>query len=430
MTTQYDLVVFGASSFVGQILTRYLAQQFALNGTLRWAIAGRSERKLQTLRGSLVDLLGDDAKHLPIIVADASDEAALSQLCESTNVVVSTVGPYALYGETLVKTCAHSGTDYCDLTGEPQWIRAMIDKYVPVAKDSGARIVHCCGFDSIPSDMGVYFLQQQAIDLYGKPAQQIKMRVKAAKGGMSGGTVASIVNLTKEAVANPALRKQLANPYALCPTEHGFSARQINLKGAKFDADFSAWSTPFIMAAINTRIVHRSNALRDNLYGDDFLYDEAMLTGRGGKGRMMATAIVTALAAFMAGAAFKPSRWLLEKTLLPKPGEGPTPQQQQDGFFDIRFRGQTEEGEHLLVKVSGDKDPGYGSTGKMLGQAAASLALDYHQQGKKIGKAGGFWTPAAVFDQRFIERLEKHAGLSFELLEAQPAKIQADAQCA
>ncbi|ASP39361.1 saccharopine dehydrogenase [Bacterioplanes sanyensis] len=417
MAAQYDLVVFGATSFVGQILSHYLAQQFGLNGELTWAIAGRSERKLQALRGSLLQELGDDAKHLPIIVADASDETALQQLCNNTRVVVSTVGPYALYGETLVKTCAATGTDYCDLTGEPQWIRAMIDRYQDQAVASGARIVHCCGFDSIPSDMGVYHLQQQAQQQFGQSAKRVKMRVKAAKGGMSGGTVASIVNLTKEAVADPGLRKQLANPFALCPAGHGFSARQPNQKGAQFDRDFNAWSTPFIMAAINTRIVHRSNALRENAYGADFVYDEAMLTGRGGKGRIMAGAIVAGLAAFMAGAAIKPSRWLLEKTVLPKPGEGPSPEDQLNGFFDIRFQGTDANGNTITTKVTGDRDPGYGSTGKMLGQAAAALALDYHKDKEKVGKDGGFWTPASIFDERFIERLTEHAGLTFEVLD-------------
>ncbi len=413
----YDLVVFGASSFVGQILTHYLAKQFGLDGELKWAIAGRSQRKLQTLRGSLLDELGDDAGRVPIIVADAADEQALQALCEQTNVVVSTVGPYALYGETLVRVCAGSGTDYCDLTGEPQWIRAMIDKYEARAQESGARIVHSCGFDSVPSDMGVAFLQQHMQQRFSQPAQQVRMRVKAAKGGMSGGTVASIVNLTKEAVANPDLRKQLANPYALCPAGHGFSARQPNLKGARLDADFNAWSAPFIMAAINTRIVHRSNALLNNAYGDDFIYDEAMLTGRGTRGRLTAMGLVGGLGAFMAGAALKPSRWLLEKTLLPKPGEGPSPEQQENGFFDIRLKGTSRDGQSMQVKVTGDRDPGYGSTGKMLGQAAASLALDLHDKGQKTGPKGGFWTPASVFDQRFFERLQQHAGVTFEVLD-------------
>ena len=210
--SQYDLIIFGATSFVGAILTRYIAAQFGLNKELKWAIAGRSEIKLQKVRGTLVKALGDEAKNVPILIADAANEAQLRDLCAKTNVIVSTVGPYALYGEPLVKICAETGTDYCDLTGEPQWIKRMLEKYEAKAKASGARIVHCCGFDSVPSDMGVYFLQQQAEQEFGCVAPSVKMRVKAAKGGMSGGTIASIVNLTKEYIANPSLRKNWPTP--------------------------------------------------------------------------------------------------------------------------------------------------------------------------------------------------------------------------
>jgi short subunit dehydrogenase-like uncharacterized protein len=316
----------------------------------------------------------------------------------------------------LIKVCAESGTDYCDLTGEAQWIRRMIDKYEAAAKKSGARIVHCCGFDSVPSDMGVYFLQQQAQKKFGQPCSQVKMRVRSLKGSASGGTIASMINITKEAAANPALRKELANPYSLCPKDHGFRARQHNVKSAEYDRDFAAWSAPFVMAAINTRIVHRSNALSGNGYGDNFHYDEALLTGKGMKGRVTALTVVAGLAGFMVGAVIRPTRWLMENYLLPKPGEGPSPEAQLAGRYDLRFFGKTVKGETLRAKVTGDRDPGYGSTGKILGQAAASIALDNYRNGKKSGRAGGFWTPATMFDQRFIERLTKHAGLTFEIL--------------
>lgn len=409
----FDVIVYGASSFVGDILTRYLASTYGVNQDLKWAIAGRSEAKLNDVRASITT---PNASELPILLADAADETALQQMCEQTRVVVSTVGPYALYGETLVKVCAESGTDYCDLTGEAQWIKRMLGKYEDVAKASGARLVHCCGFDSVPSDMGVYFLQQQMQAEFNATAPRVKMRVKAAKGGMSGGTVASMVNLAKEVMAQPELRKELANPFSLCSQDAGFSARQPNLKGAKFDEDFNAWSAPFIMAAINTRIVHRSNFLRDKLYGQDFIYDETMLTGRGFKGRMTATMLVGGMSLFMLGTVFKPTRWFLEKYMLPKPGEGPSPQEQENGFFDIRLKGELPDGRSLVVKVTGDRDPGYGSTGKMLGEAVVSLAKDFHTDGEKSGKDGGSWTPASMFDDRFIERLTTNSGLSFERL--------------
>lgn len=409
----YDLVVFGATSFVGQILTRYLAEHLSSQGeALRWAIAGRSQAKLLELRQSL----GAAGQSLPLIVADAANEPELKAMCAQTRVVVSTVGPYALYGEPLVKVCAESGTDYCDLTGETQWIRRMIERHEGAAQRSGARIVHCCGFDSVPSDMGVYFLQQQALKQWGAPATQVKMRVRRMKGGASGGTVASMVNVVKEAVADPALRRELRDPYSLCPPGHGLTARQHAVQGAEFNADFDAWAAPFVMAAVNERVVHRSNALSGQAYGEDFTYDEAMLTGTGFKGRLTALAVVAGLGAFMVGVVIPPTRWLMERFMLPKPGEGPSPEAQRTGCFDIRFMGKTAQGQVVRAKVTGDRDPGYGSTGKMLGQAVISLAMDHAKEGVKTGRDGGFWTPATVFDERFIERLRRHAGLGFEVL--------------
>lgn len=412
-TPQYDLIVFGATSFVGQILSKYLAEYLSTSTeNLRWAIAGRSQSKLQEVKASL----GQAGQSVPIIIADASNTDQLQQLCSQTNVVVSTVGPYALYGEPLIKACVDSGTDYCDLTGETQWIKKMIECYEAAAQQSGARIVHCCGFDSVPSDMGVYFLQQQAMQQWGVSATKVKMRVKTLKGGASGGTVASLLNVVQEAAADPVLRKQLLNPYALCPKDHGFITRQHFVKSAEYDPDFKAWIAPFVMAAINERVVHRSNALCGNAYGKNFSYSEAILTGDGLKGHLKAIGVVASLGAFMLGAVSKPVSQLMERFLLPKPGEGPTPEQQLSGRFDLRFFGQTETGQTIQAKVTGDRDPGYGSTGKMLGQAAISLALDHTKAGKKTGRQGGFWTPATMFDARFIERLTQHAGLSFEQL--------------
>lgn len=407
--TRYDLIVFGATSFVGAILSRYLFEQFGVDGELKWALAGRSSGKLEQLR----DSLGTGAEKLPIVIADAGDEDSLRKLCDQTRVVISTVGPYALYGEPLVKVCAQTGTDYCDLTGEVQWIREMVRKYEADAKASGARIVHCCGFDSIPSDMGVYFLQQQAKQRWGQPCPRVKMRVKAARGGLSGGTVASLMNVVKEAVKDPALRKQLGNPYAICPPDHSFYSRQPDVRFAQYDEDFQAWAAPFVMAAINTRIVHRSNALSGNAYGKDFLYDEGVLTGRGLKGRMAALGMVGALGSFMAASAVPPTRWVLEKFVVPKPGEGPSPESQEKGFFDIRFHGKSSTGHSLRVKVTGDRDPGYGSTAKMLGQAGACLALDI----AKTDREGGFWTTSTLLGDKLLDRLQKYAGLKFEVLE-------------
>jgi len=408
-TPPHDLIVFGATSFVGQILTRYLAEQFGAHGRFRWAIAGRSEAKLAALRNSL----GLAAGKLPQVVADAADEAALRRMCRDTRVVISTVGPYALYGEPLVKVCAETGTDYCDLTGEVQWIRRMIHAHEPAARKSGARIVHCCGFDSIPSDLGVYFLQQRARERFGRPCTEVKMRVKAVRGGFSGGTAASMVNVMKEAAANPALRKEIADPYSICPAGYAPAVRQPNVTSAGYDADFGAWVAPFVMSAINTRIVQRSNALSKQSYGKDFRYDEAMLMGRGLKGRTAAMGLAAGLLGFMLAGALPPTRWALERFVLPAPGEGPSAEDQRKGFYDLRFLGRTSDGRTLRVKVTGDRDPGYGSTAKMLGQAGACLALDLAES----GRPGGFWTPATMFGDQLIERLVAHSGLTFEVLE-------------
>ncbi len=362
---KYSVIVFGATSFVGQILCRYLLEQFG--SKLKWAAAGRSKDKLEALRADL----GKKAARLPLLIADSNDEASLQALCQQTRVVVSTVGPYALYGEKLVKVCAESGTDYCDLTGEVQWIRRMISAYESKARASGARIVHCCGFDSIPSDLGVHFLQQQSRARFGRPCTSVKMRVKALAGAASGGTVASLMNVVKEAARDADLRRELADPYSICPPKHGFTARQENLTMGQYDSDFKSWITPFVMSGINTRIVHRSNALAKKEYGKNFTYDEASMTKGGAKGWAMAQGMALGMAGFMLAIAVPPVGRLIEKHVVPQPGEGPSPAAQARGFYDLRFLGRTEKGEQIRVKVTGDRDPGYGSTAKMLGQAAS-----------------------------------------------------------
>ena len=221
-----------------------------------------------------------------------------------------------------------------------------------------------------------------------------------------------MINITKEAAGNPELRKELSNPYSICPPDHGFKARQKNVTSPELDPESGRWAGPFIMAGINTRVVHRSNALSGNAYGDDFLYDESMLMGKGIKGRLSATGFVFGLGAFLAGAAIKPTRWVMENYLLPKPGEGPSPEAQEKGFYDLRFYGETKDGQKISTRVAGDRDPGYGSTAKMLAQAALSLAFDVDKE----EKGGGFWTTATVFDQRFIDRLQQNAGLTFTVL--------------
>jgi short subunit dehydrogenase-like uncharacterized protein len=406
-TRPYDVVLFGATSFVGQILARYLLEEFGLDGKLRWAAAGRSLPKLESLSSEL----GAQSGRLKLLVADASDLDALRKLCRQARLVVSTVGPYALYGEPLVRACVETGTDYCDLTGEVHWIRRMIGAYEAQARKSGARIVHCCGFDSIPFDLGVHFLQREARARYGQPCPVVKMRVRSMRGSFSGGTFATVMNIVKEVAADPALRRELADPYALCPAGYTPRVRQHNVKFAEYDTDFAAWTAPFVMSALNTRIVQRTNALEDQAYGREFRYDEAVMTGRGLRGQATAAALSAGLGAFLAAGAIGPTRKLLER-FLPAPGEGPSPEAQRKGGYDLRFLGRLGDGRTIRTRVTGDRDPGYGSTARMLGQAAACLTQDVPPT-----FAGGFWTPASIFGDRLLSRLQQRAGLAFSVLD-------------
>jgi short subunit dehydrogenase-like uncharacterized protein len=403
----FDVVVYGATSFVGQIISRYLFDELGVDGPVKWAIAGRSESKLFTLR----DSLGAAASTLPVIVADAHSATTLTALCQQTSVVLSTVGPYALYGEPLVKACAETGTDYCDLTGEVHWIKRMIDRYESLAQQTGARIVPCCGYDSIPSDLGVYFLQQQAKARFGHYCSNVTMRVKAAKGGASGGTIASVLNLVKEASADASLRKDLTNPYIICPPDTVKRPTQSPILSVKYDENAKSWMAPFVMAAVNERVVQRSNAFLH--YHPNFTYNEAMLVGKGVTGYLGATAVTAGIGGFMLAVAVRPLRSLITR-FLPSPGEGPSPEAQQTGFFVHDVYGRTETGETIQVRVSGDRDPGYGSTAKMIAQAALCLAFDT----PKSDTPGGFYTPATLLGDRLIARLQSRAGLTFAVLTA------------
>lgn len=403
---EFDVVLMGATGFTGRLVAEHLLARHGSGGDLRWALAGRSQARLEEIRTGL----GDRASSLPLIVADSHDRGSLDRLVQRTRVVCTTVGPYALHGSELVAACCANGTDYCDLSGEVPWMRRMIDQHAEAANKSGARIVHCCGFDSIPSDMGVWFLQRAAIEKFGKPLERVRLRVKAAKGGLSGGTFASMLNIVEESRRDPETAKVLKNPFALCPPEARKGPRQPYVNGPKFDAAIGSWMAPFIMAAINTRVVHRANALQDFAYGNGFRYDEAVLTGKGFGGRAKATVVSLGMGAFALGAAMGPTRSLLKKMVLPKPGEGPSPEQREAGFFNVIVEGRTSEGNTLRARVKGDRDPGYGSTSKMIGEAAVCLARDIDD-----GVEGGFWTPATALGRHLLERLESHAGVTFEM---------------
>lgn len=395
----YDIVLFGATSFVGQILTRHLVEQYG-SSDVHWAIAGRSGDKLARVAA-------DSGADVDRITVDADDDAALADMCASTRLVISTVGPYALYGSKLVAAAVDAGIDYCDLTGEPQWMQRMIDAHASRAAETGARIVHACGFDSVPSDMGVWYLQREATERFGATCTSVTMGVEAARGGASGGTIASMMNLMEEASSDRELRKVLANPYALAPLGDRSGVPQPNVTLPRFNEGLQAWEGPFVMAATNTRVVFRTHALLGHPWGDDFTYGESMLMGDGLTGRAKAMGLSGGLAGFMGLAAVGPLRRLMGKAL-PKPGEGPSPEQQEAGFYDMRFHGTTAAGETLTVKVTGDQDPGYGSTAKILAEAAMCLLASEVD--------GGFWTPATALGDPFVAALVERAGLTFEVL--------------
>ncbi|MBR0993941.1 saccharopine dehydrogenase NADP-binding domain-containing protein [Bradyrhizobium japonicum] len=386
-SAKFDIVVYGATGFTGQLVAEYLTQHYKSDNTLKWAMAGRSLGKLKSVR----DAIGAPG-NTPLIVADASDAASLRAMAERTMSVITTVGPYQLYGEELLAACVATGTDYLDLCGEPIWMRQMIDKYEAAAKESGARIVFSCGFDSVPFELGTFFVQEEAKRVFGAPAARVKGRVRDMRGTLSGGTAAS-AKATFDAVAKDiSLIAILNDPFALTP---GFTGPK-QPKGNKplIEEDLNSWAAPFMMALINTRNVHRSNMLMGFPYGQDFVYDEMVLTGPGEKGEANAKRVMAANA---------------EKTgpSAPKPGEGPSKEERENGLFNLLYVAIAPDGRMVRAGVTGDRDPGYGSTSKMISECAICLLRD------TTDVPAGFWTPGAAMQHKLIKRLRDNAGLTF-----------------
>ena len=398
-TKEFDIIVWGASGFTGRLVAAYLFKQYGTQGDLKWAMAGRNQEKLTAVRAEVAD------DSVPIVLADSKDEASLKAMVLRTKVVCTTVGPYVTYGSKLVAACITHGAHYCDLAGEVQWMRQMIDKHHEEAQANGVKIVHTCGFDSIPSDMGVYFTQKEALAQKGQRAKRIRMRVAGMRGGLSGGTYASLSKVLEEAMQDKEIYKVLVNPYGLNPTDKQEGGDHPDLQKVIFDPTSKSWIGPFIMAGINTKVVRRSNALSGYAYGNDFRYDEATMSGKGFKGRMKG--IMSALPLILMTA--KPGSILkrIANRMFPKPGEGPTKDQRENGFYSLRFYATLEDGSTALGKVTGDKDPGYGSTSKMLGEAAVCLAKD------SLPEISGILTPSTAMGDALLDRLEKHAGLTF-----------------
>jgi short subunit dehydrogenase-like uncharacterized protein len=401
---EFDVIVWGATGFTGKLVSEYLLRQYGVGAELNWAIAGRNAEKLEAVRHDL----GDSAARLPIFTADSADRASLLQLATRTRVVLTTVGPYALYGSELVDVCVEAGTHYCDLAGEVQWIRKMIDQHHDRAQETGAHIVHCCGFDSVPMDMGAWFLQNEAMQRYGEYCKSITLLVKATKGAASGGTIASMMNILEESSKDRSVARMLVDPYSLNPEGQRDGPDDRDQTRTIYRNDVKSWTAPFVMAAVNTKVVRRSHALAGYPYGRDFSYAEAIMTGNGIGGRLKGTAVTGALGAFMTAGAFSPTRKILGK-FVAKPGDGPDKELRESGFFNLIQIGVLPDGKAIRTRITGDQDPGYGSTSKMLSECAVCLAKD------DLDVGGGVLTPAYAMDGKLLERLQRNAGLTFEL---------------
>jgi short subunit dehydrogenase-like uncharacterized protein len=401
---KFDVIVYGATGFTGRLVAEHMLATYGVGRDVRWAMAGRSKSKLESVRSEI----GAPAE-LPLVIADVADAASVAAMAKSTHVVITTVGPYQLYGEPLVAACAEAGTDYVDLCGEPAWMAAMIAKYDAKAKASGARIVFSCGFDSIPFEAGVVFIQSEAISRLGAPLKRLRGRVRKMKGGFSGGTVASLMATLESSKRDPSLLTTLADPFALTP---GFKGpAQPSGEAVERDEAAGQWATPFIMATINTKNVHRANYLLGHAWGRDFVYDELLLTGDGEAGEKRAKAAKRQGDIQQALLGFGPTRALLRQFALPKPGQGPSKEDRETGFYEVGFVGETADGRTLRARVKGVKDPGYGATSKMISESAMCLARD-------VGRdetAGGVWVPGAAMGRKLIARLEQNAGMKFML---------------
>jgi len=410
----FDVVLWGATGFTGQLVAEYLLQTHPV-GELRLALAGRDEGKLQQVRAALAEQY-PAAAALPLLVGDSFDAASLEAIARDTRVVCSTVGPFARYGRELVAACVTAGTHYCDITGEVPFIKDLIDRHHEAAAASGTRIVPSCGFDSIPSDLGVLLLRSELERRCAARLTWARLYVGKTRGGFSGGTVASMLDLLEQAKHDRDIRRVIADPYALNPPGTRPELPSRDRLGVFFDRDLGTWTAPFLMAPINTRVVRRSIALAAQGQGCDVAYAEVMSLGRGVGGWLRAVLVTAGLGAFVLALRWKPLRRLLQATVLPKPGEGPSPKEREQGMFKIVLlgKGVTNDGREVLLRcrVEGTSDPGYSSTARMLGESVVCLALD----DETLTSPGGVLTPATAMGTHLVERLRR-AGMVLEIEE-------------
>lgn len=382
---EYDFVVYGATGFTGKLVVEYLVNKYSNNSQIKWALAGRNLEKLESVAAS---------KNVPegtgLLEVDSNNIASIEEMISKTKCVLTTVGPYQLYGNDIVSACAKSGIDYVDLCGEPGWMHEKINELTETARETGSRIVFSCGFDSIPFDLGVLFLQNEVTRRYGKPSVNVRGRVKEMNGEFSGGTAASLGATMAALKEKPELFTVLADPFSL---SNGFAGPDQPADNKPiFDDKLDTWVAPFFMAPINTKNVHRSNALMNHMYGKDFCYNEMWVMGPGDDGK--------------AAADFISSSNPLSNA--PKPGEGPSRESRENGNYDILFCGDIND-ESVHVSVVGDMDPGYGSTSKMIAESAICLVKECEDLN------GGIYTPASSMGTKLIKRLQDNAGLTFKI---------------
>ncbi|MGY8782284.1 MAG: saccharopine dehydrogenase family protein [Fidelibacterota bacterium] len=408
---KYDLIVMGATGFTGKLVIEYLIQNYGVhNKQFSWAIAGRNQEKLNDVKASFYNL-DPHVKEIPTFIADSHNSKLLDEMTSICRLVISTVGPYLKYGLLLVESCVKNGTDYCDLTGEVPFIRQSIDLFHKKAKMNQCRIIHSCGFDSIPSDIGVLMLQNDSIQKNDKPYGKIDLYVKSIGGGFSGGTIESMINISRYIDSKPQLKNILSNPFALNPKEHmKNSTHQSSLKTIKWSKKINRWVCPFIMSGINTRIVRRSNAINNFFYGEGFKYSEVYSFKKGIKGLLSAFIMFLGLIILKISISFSPFLWVLRKFYFPQPGDGPSKKDRENGFFKLVLVGYINDSKNKSLIITGDRDPGYGATAKMITESALSILLEP----ESIPQNYGVLTPATGIGMILVDRL-KNKGIKFNL---------------
>lgn len=410
---EHDLVIMGATGFTGKLVVEYLIENYGVeNEEFTWAIAGRDKNKLERLRSSF-KYIDSNSDKIPTLVVDSHDTISLDKMTSISRLVISTVGPYLKFGEALVESCVKNSTHYCDLTGEVPFIRRSIDSFDIKAKKNNCRIVHSCGFDSVPSDIGVLLLQMDSLKRFNKPCNEVNLYVRSIRGGLSGGTIDSMISIYKYMGSNPDHQKLLKSPFSLNPKDSlKNNTWQPILKSVKWDDDIQRWLCPFIMAGFNSRIVMRTNAITDYRYGIDFKYSEVSSYKKGLSGFLKAMVMFIGLVLIQISLKVRPLLWFLRKFFLPLPGEGPSKQIRDNGFFKLDIIGSMDNIKRIRFTVTGEGDPGYSATAKMITESALSILLDQD----RIPKVSGVLTPAAGIGVVLAERLNEK-GFNFSINE-------------